>query len=172
MKKNPANYHILIVEDEPLLSMNYSDSLKEHGYNISQAMTLLTARNILCSSHIDLLILDGDLPDGKGIDLIPFIKEPNSRSINNSIPIVYLSAYGTSNKEQVKINYSNEITKILQKPIAMGNLVDQVNQIVALIPRNNQFEDNCYIRFINNSERENLLNLAIYEQGQSNYEKN
>ncbi len=170
MKINTANYHILIVEDEPLLSINYYDSLKELNYNVSQAASLQTARNILSSSFINLIILDGDLPDGKGIELIPFISLDSSSSINHNIPIIFLSAYGGINKGDIKNNSFNNIVETLQKPVAISMLVNYVNKAIANIPAQQKDQD-CYTRFINNNERENLLNSALYYEGKKSNEK-
>ncbi len=164
MKINTAIYHILIVEDEPLLSINYYDALKELNYNVSQAASLQTARNILSSSFINLIILDGDLPDGKGIELIPFINLDSSSAINHDIPIIFLSAYGGISKMDIKNNSFNNIVENLQKPVAINMLVNYVNNAITNIPVQQKDQDR-YTRFINNSERKNLLNSALYYEG-------
>ena len=170
MKIKRANYHILIVEDEPLLSMNYYDALKELNYNVSRAMSLRTAKNILSSSFIDIIILDGDLPDGKGTSLIPFIENESSTSINKNIPIIFLSAYGGTNKESLKFEYNIIFDEILQKPIATSDLVNYVNKVIDKISVTDKNNDR-YTKFINDSERKKLLNLALYDKDKKNNEK-
>ena len=163
MKKDRANYHILIVEDEPLLSLNYYDGLKESNYNVSQAMSLKIAQNILSSSYIDLIILDGDLPDGKGINLLPFIENESSKSVNKNMPVIFLSAYGGTNKEELTVKLKDKFAEILQKPVAIHSLVNYVNKVIDSLPKVKNNDDH-YTKFINDSEREKLLNIALYSK--------
>lgn len=76
---------LLLVEDDNNLSTPLIFFLNQNGFDVQIAPTLLAARTILKSETISLLILDWNLPDGEGIDLINEIKD-------KIIPIIILSS--------------------------------------------------------------------------------
>ncbi|PKL88155.1 MAG: hypothetical protein CVV23_11755 [Ignavibacteriae bacterium HGW-Ignavibacteriae-2] len=67
---------ILIIEDAPNLVINLKKLIKEVGgfKLIQQASTINEAKVVLTFSDPEIVILDLDLPDGSGMDLIPIIK--------------------------------------------------------------------------------------------------
>ncbi len=67
---NPVNYNILIVEDSKSLIKIINSSFKSLGFNTFLAMTLQEAREIIKINKIDYIILDINLPDGSGYDLL------------------------------------------------------------------------------------------------------
>jgi ribosomal protein L10 len=67
---NPINYNILMVEDSKSLIKILNTSFKSLGFNTFLAMTLQEAREIIKINKIDYIILDINLPDGSGYDLI------------------------------------------------------------------------------------------------------
>jgi signal transduction histidine kinase/DNA-binding response OmpR family regulator len=68
---------ILIVEDEPLISMSSAEALEEAGYRVVQAATLREARTAIRSQEplIALAIVDLGLPDGSGQDLLDELRD-------------------------------------------------------------------------------------------------
>ena len=79
------NYHILIIEDETTILYSLKESLLLSGYQVSTAQTLKEAEKLL-SSIPDLILLDLNLPDGKGFS---FCKKISSE---HQIPIIILTA--------------------------------------------------------------------------------
>jgi len=61
---------ILLVEDEPLLRKRLSSYLKNDGASICEAETLHQAQQFLNQNNFDLVLLDINLPDGNGLDLL------------------------------------------------------------------------------------------------------
>lgn len=101
---------ILHVEDnEDIKKVTYS-ILKDNA-KVSQVGTLEDAKNILASDNFDLLLLDLELPDGNGSELLPLLKNEG----NNNIITVIFSAHDVNDDiaKQVdavllKSNTSNE----------------------------------------------------------------
>lgn len=77
---------ILIVEDDKALSNGIALALKAEGYLFLQAWDLAGARETLDSREISLVILDLNLSDGSGLNLLKEIKE------KQEIPVVILTA--------------------------------------------------------------------------------
>ena len=61
---------ILIIEDDSDLREGLAFALELEGYETAQARTLRDARALLEETPWDLLLLDCNLPDGSGFDLV------------------------------------------------------------------------------------------------------
>lgn len=77
---------ILIVEDDKALSNGIALALKAEGYIFLQTQDLAGAREELKNQEISLVILDLNLPDGNGLELLQEIKE------TQDLPVVILTA--------------------------------------------------------------------------------
>ncbi len=66
---------ILIVEDDTLLNKTLAYNLVSYGYEVVSANNCASARYHLRENHLDLILLDINLPDGSGLDLCREIKE-------------------------------------------------------------------------------------------------
>lgn len=65
---------ILIVEDDLIARKNLDQQLRKWNYEVKQAASLADARRHLDSDAFDILILDVDLPDGHGPDILKEIQ--------------------------------------------------------------------------------------------------
>lgn len=61
---------ILIVEDDLIARKNLDQQLRKWNYEVKQAASLADARRHLDSDNFDVMILDVDLPDGHGPDIL------------------------------------------------------------------------------------------------------
>lgn len=61
---------ILVVEDESLLRRQLAATLKQFGADVTTAETLAGARRCLREAQSDFVLLDVNLPDGLGTDLL------------------------------------------------------------------------------------------------------
>lgn len=77
-----AILYILIVEDSSSMCKIINTIFSDFGFNTFLAPTLLDAREILNNNKIDYIILDINLPDGHGYELI---KELSSLSTKRSL---------------------------------------------------------------------------------------
>ncbi len=65
-----SGLNLLITDDDKLLRRRLSGYLQNLGCEISEASNLSEARNLLSSFTFDLALLDVNLPDGLGFDLL------------------------------------------------------------------------------------------------------
>ena len=72
---------ILVVEDEPLLRRQLAAQLEQQGADVTTANSLATARQWLRDSQFDFALLDVNLPDGLGPDLLREKVFPNATSV-------------------------------------------------------------------------------------------
>jgi DNA-binding response OmpR family regulator len=87
-KHNKRGY-ILLVEDEPVVQANNKMILERRGYQLQQAYTLEDARVMIAEEPPRAIILDIQMPDGNGLDLLQEV-----RSKLNT-PVLVLTAMGT-----------------------------------------------------------------------------
>ena len=59
---------ILIVEDDSFLNKMLAYNLTADGYEVTSALNVMTATEILNAHEFDLVLLDVNLPDGNGYD--------------------------------------------------------------------------------------------------------
>lgn len=79
---------ILIVDDEPGLRLLYSDELKEEGYEVATAPNCAEAAKLLEMRDIDLVVLDIQLKQESGLDMLQkIVKE------QKELPVILCSAY-------------------------------------------------------------------------------
>ncbi len=83
--------HILLIDDDLRLSAMVGDYLRSHGYQVSNAPTLMAGRELLARQACDALVLDLMLPDGDGLSLC---KELRASPRTRGLPLLMLSARG------------------------------------------------------------------------------
>lgn len=85
--------NILVVDDEKNIQDLMKDILTDEGYYVDTTGSITTAKDFIKKSSYDVIFLDVWLPDGEGLDLLPFLKEnsPNSSVVmisgHGNIPI-------------------------------------------------------------------------------------
>lgn len=79
-------HQILIVEDDPALSQGIRLALGQEGRQFVQAGTIGQAERELAERTFDLLILDLNLPDGNGLDLLSRLRD------RSALPVLILTA--------------------------------------------------------------------------------
>ena len=80
---------IAIVEDEPMIRDNYTESLRKQGYEVTSYENRTRARNGFRTRLPDLVLLDIGLEDevDGGLDLCRELREQSE-----SLPIIFLTA--------------------------------------------------------------------------------
>ncbi len=66
---------LLITEDDHSLNEILAMHFEDQGFDVLQAESIQAAQRILSSTKLDLVLLDQQLPDGTGLDLIPRIRD-------------------------------------------------------------------------------------------------
>ena len=79
--------HILLLEDDAALGQGIRFALENDGIQVELCTALSQAQSILPSKGFDLLILDVNLPDGSGLDLLRDV-----RHCHSSVPVILLTA--------------------------------------------------------------------------------
>lgn len=81
---------VLIVEDDRPIAENLYDFLEARGHQCDFAASLVEARRIIAESTLDVVLLDRNLPDGDGADLVRSL-----RAAGEMLPVLLLTARDT-----------------------------------------------------------------------------
>lgn len=110
-------HNILLVEDDPDISMIVRDQLNWMGYGNRTATGVSEANTILETNPPDLILLDLRLPDGSGMEIIDYVRS-NERL--KDIPIVVISGFGQ--EETIREALGRGANEFLVKPVTSKTL--------------------------------------------------
>ena len=114
---------ILIVEDQRRLGQFLKKGLSERSYTATWVQTCREARDALCETHYDVIILDLGLPDGDGLDLL---KEWRHGGFNE--PVLILSARDAVEDRIKGLDVGAD--DYLAKPFSLEELLARVRSLL------------------------------------------
>ena len=76
-----ANRSVLIVEDDETLASLLELYLKREDFRVAVARTCAAAQRALEAESRDLILLDLNLPDGDGLDVLRWVRERDDRTV-------------------------------------------------------------------------------------------
>jgi CheY-like chemotaxis protein len=127
------NNSILLVDDEKDILNLFCDCLQKFGYETIPFNNPVDALNYIYNSKISncsLIITDYKMPLMSGIDLIKKIREKDTTF---KLKIILISAFIKSNIMSNDISDSLRIDKIIEKPIHLENLIEEVQKLITVI---------------------------------------
>jgi len=112
------NFHILVVDDDPLVCKGLKFNLEQAGYKVSTASTAHTALELAGRNAFDAAILDIGLPDENGLDLCKMLKA------RRDLPVIFLTARRRELDEIVglEIGADDYITKPFSADVLLAHL--------------------------------------------------
>jgi DNA-binding response OmpR family regulator len=114
---------ILIVEDQPRLGQFLKKGMTESGYTASWVRTCSAARDALCETGYDVIILDIGLPDGDGLELL---REWRRSAFNE--PVLILSARDAVQDRIKGLDLGAD--DYLAKPFSLEELLARVRSLL------------------------------------------
>ncbi len=108
----PLN-RVLIVEDEVILALDFSDTIAELGYEVvGPALTLSQGLDLAASEHVDCALLDVNL--GGGMTSQQIAESLRARNVR----LAFVTAYNRDN-----VDFAQEDEEILRKPPSQATLM-------------------------------------------------
>src|SRR3954447_13788008 len=85
---------LLLLEDDPIVRTFLADNLTADGYELVVAETVAEARRALEIHRPDLAVIDVNLPDGSGLELLRDVRAADGviSRIDPTLPLVVLSS--------------------------------------------------------------------------------
>jgi two-component system, OmpR family, response regulator len=122
---NKSRPHLLLVDDEASIRDPLSKYLERQGYRITDAADASTARSMLLSYDIDLVLLDIMMPGEDGLSLCRHI------SANNGPPVILLTAKSEETDRIVGLEIGAD--DYVVKPFSPRELVARVKVVLRRI---------------------------------------
>ena len=115
----------LIIEDNEDNMELITFILNEHGYETMKAETGMQGINLALQERPDFIILDIQLPDLDGYEVL---KKIRASEIDGNIPIIAMTSYAmTGDREKM---LSAGCDGYIEKPINSRKVMDQIKQIL------------------------------------------
>src|SRR5438309_7269264 len=114
---------ILIVEDERKLGLLLRQGLSEAGYGATVAATCAAARDALCETTFDAIVLDLGLPDGDGLELL---RQWRRSGFNE--PVIILSARDAVQDRIKGLDFGAD--DYLPKPFSLPELLARLRSLL------------------------------------------
>jgi DNA-binding response OmpR family regulator len=114
---------VLIVEDQLRLGNFLQQGMTEHAYTVTLVGSCKQARDALCETGYDAIVLDLGLPDGDGLDLL---HEWRRSGFNE--PVLILSARDTVEDRIKGLNIGAD--DYLPKPFSLEELLARVRSLL------------------------------------------
>lgn len=114
-------FRLLIVDDEPLIRTGIRDGLSERDdvEIAGECGSVSEAIDALRSDEVDLVLLDVELPDGKGFDVIRRV------GAERMPPVVFVTAYDKYAIQAFEVN----AVDYLLKPFDQGRLLASLDRV-------------------------------------------
>jgi DNA-binding response OmpR family regulator len=109
---------ILLVEDDPDVRPILELVLREAGYEVDAVVTVAAAKALLDSQPYDLVVTDGRLPDGHGVQVA-------DKAAAMGIPRFILTGYLFQSSPADLRRHEH-----LMKPVRPSELVDAVHRVL------------------------------------------
>mgnify|MGYP001819872032 CR=1 FL=1 len=113
--------HVLLIEDDPLIRRSLASRLRSDGYKVTEADGVAEARKRMGSMEVDLALVDFQLPDGTGFEVMDALQQAHA-----GVPSVMLTA-PASIDHAVEAMRRGAFT-YLQKPVDPNELEVQVRK--------------------------------------------
>jgi DNA-binding response OmpR family regulator len=149
---------ILIIEDDALFGEILQTFLDEKGCNTLIAESIASAKVHLKASVFDFVLLDNHLPDGDGINFIPFIKE-----LGYLVPVMMIT--GEDNQIVMSDAFDKGADDFLIKPISVDLLWKKIERCRGLYDKEANLERQTkrLEKLVNQQEQEEQLARYVYE---------
>ncbi|WNJ20184.1 response regulator transcription factor [Pontibacter sp. G13] len=115
--------HILIIEDEPSMSMGLRDNLEFEGYRVETAMDGRQGWEKAQAGTFDLILLDIMLPQMSGYEVCKLI-----RGAGMEVPVIMLSAKGEEIDKVLGLELGAD--DYLTKPFGLRELLARVKAVL------------------------------------------
>ncbi len=120
---NSSGVRILIVDDDPEIHHLVSISLQNQGYEVIAAFNGFLALDLIVQAKPQLVLLDLNLPEMSGLEVIHSIREHLKMS-STTLPVIFLSAQDEEESKVQALDLGAD--DYLTKPFSIKELLARV----------------------------------------------
>jgi len=160
--KSPSFENILIIDDSSFICKQIKTILQPRNYKVDYALRAKEGVQKLQNKEYNLLILDMELPDLHGLDVLKIIRQNIHFKL---LPILVLS--GTTTPEIIREVLKNGANDILKKPFVFEEFILKVDLWIDYFKKEKLLQEKNYeLKFLNDN-----LEKLIYNEVQKSREK-
>jgi DNA-binding response OmpR family regulator len=112
---------ILFVEDDAMISSGLTYALEQEGYHVIECATVSKACQAMDQTHFDLALLDVQLPDGTGFDLVGRLKD-------KGVSVIYLTV--VDDEGNVVRAFDGGADDYVTKPFRLRELLARIKVVL------------------------------------------
>lgn len=120
----PAHKHILIVDDDPRMLKMMKEQL-HYEYDVATAVSGKVAMKFLETKHTDLILLDYEMPEEKGPQVLEKIRANQS---TKDVPVIFLT--GVTERDKIQKALVLQPQGYLLKPIDRERLMETITKVL------------------------------------------
>jgi len=113
---------IFLLEDDTNLSQTIEEFLEDEGYKVTCAYDGQSAESILYEERFDLLLLDVNVPEINGFELLKAAREEGDQT-----PAIFITSLDTL--EDVESGYKSGCDDYIRKPFALKELLLRIKSL-------------------------------------------
>ena len=121
----PRYGSVLIIEDDPSVSILLRENLKKAGFDVEQAYSAADARTVLERRRFNFVICDIYLGDDTGENIIAGLR--GRAGLNQGVPILVMSS--RPDAELIR-RISQQVSAILVKPLSFEKIIAMLKRMV------------------------------------------
>ena len=122
-----STFHVLVVDDDPLVCKGLKFNLEQAGYKVATASTAHTALELSGRNVFDAAILDIGLPDNNGLDLCKTLKA------KRDLPVIFLTARRRELDEVVGLEVGGD--DYITKPFSVDILLARLRAVLRRVSK-------------------------------------
>jgi len=121
---------VLVLDDQPMMQIMLRQVLKECGFNnISITEKASQAQALLQKQKFDLVLLDLNLPESSGLEVLAHIRHTQN---HHGLPVIIVSAEG--NRESIVACLEGGADDFIVKPFAFKTMQEKILRLLTKKP--------------------------------------
>ena len=125
MAEASAGFRVLVVDDSHAMRAFIRAALEEdHDAEVVEAESGFIALRLLPQDRFDLVVLDVNMPDINGLELIRFLRQS---SVHRTVPVLVVSTEGSAKDRERGVSLGADA--FLRKPFTAAELVERVREL-------------------------------------------
>ena len=113
---------ILLLEDDIILNEIIEEHLSDNGFDVITCEDGYEAQDLIYESKFDLLLLDVNVPNINGFELLKSLREQN-----NNTPAIFITSLNTS--KDLEDGFKSGADDYIKKPFEIKELLIRINNI-------------------------------------------
>ncbi len=115
---------ILIIDDDTMMCDSLAKLIYRLGHECRYAHTIREGQKLIAAELFDIVLLDVQLPDGTGLDLIPAIRKGHAAA-----EVIIITSAGDADGAELAIK--NGAWNYMEKPFSNHEITREINHVIS-----------------------------------------